>query len=140
MQNWIDSISMQNPPINELWRFLPFGFVLTVLIETPVLLLLLAKLTLKQRLWNGVWLTACTYPIVVLVLPALMAEYSRGVYLLIAETFAPIAECWVFWLAMQGKHEFKRRDWMISFTAIGVANLASFIVGEILWSNGIRIS
>jgi hypothetical protein len=44
------------------------------------------------RLFAGAWLTACTYPVVWLVLPPLFEE--RSLYLLAAETFAPVAE-WV---------------------------------------------
>ena len=136
MQSWIDSLSLQNPPTADLWRFLPFGYVLTVLVESPFLWIFLPKLSFRQRLWNGIWLTACTYPIVVLVLPSLMVGYSRGQYLLIAETFAPLAECCVFWLAMKGAHELSRRDWALSFATITAANLASFAIGEALWING----
>ncbi len=138
MQSWINSLSLANPSIDDLWRFLPFGYLLTVLIESPLLLLFLPKLSLRQKLWNGVWLTACTYPIVVLVLPAWMMLFSRGTYLLIAETFAPLTECWVFWLAKPSMQPYERRDWVVSFAAIILANLASFVVGEILWSNGVR--
>ena len=35
----------------------------------------------------GIWLTACTYPIVVLVLPLLLVDHSRAFFLLIAEVF-----------------------------------------------------
>lgn len=136
MQYWIDSLALQNPSSTYLWRFLPFGFLLTVLVESPFLWFLLPKLNFGQRLWNGIWLTACTYPIVVLVLPSLLVGCSRGFYLLIAETFAPIAECCVFWLAMNGAYEFSRRDWTISFATIIAANLASFAVGEFLWVSG----
>ena len=136
MQSWIDSLFFQNPSIDNLWRFLPFGYLLTVMVESPVLWMFLPKLTLMQRVWNCIWLTACTYPIVVLVLPALMTEFSRGTYLLVAETFAPAAECWVFWFARHGTREFERWDWMISFATITAANLASFAVGEILWTSG----
>lgn len=138
MQSWIESLSMHNPPPSDLWRFLPFGFLLTVLIESPILWLLLPKLTNLQRGWTGVWLTACTYPIVVLVLPTLMVSASRGIYLLVAESFAPIAECWIFWVAGLGTREFERRDWVQSFAAITAANVASFAFGEILWVNGFR--
>ena len=52
----------------ELWRFLPFGYLLTIAIETPILLFGLSPHHPKRRrLLAGVWLTACTYPIVVLV-------------------------------------------------------------------------
>src|SRR5713101_5899664 len=82
---------------SELWRFLPLGYLLSILIETPVLLLGLSnRHSLKRKLFAGVWLTACTYPIVVLVLPMLFVNRSRALYLVVAETFAPVAECILF--------------------------------------------
>lgn len=125
----IDPGPTQNLPITELWYFLPFGYLITILIETPILLLgLSSKLSFKSRLLCGVWLTACTYPIVVLVLPTLFYGEARWLYLLVAETFAPAAECLLFWLALRGKEI----GWIRSFVAIVVANLASFGAGEIL--------
>lgn len=137
MQYWLDSLSLQNPTMTDLWWFLPFGFILTVLIESPILWIGLPKLPFHRKLWFGVWLTACTYPVVVLVLPALMVGFSRGVYLLIAESFAPLAECCIFWLALRGTIDFARRDWIASFATIVVANLASFVIGENIWINGV---
>jgi hypothetical protein len=123
----------QNVPLSRLWLFLPIGYLTTILIETPVLLFGLSpKLSFKQRLLCGVWLTACTYPIVILVLPALLLDYSRTLYLIVAETFAPLGECVFFWLAFRGKNLFETGDWIRSFTAIVVANLASFGIGEVL--------
>src|SRR5205085_8102340 len=85
---------------SDLWRFLLIGYPFTILIETPILLLgLSSRHSLKRRLFAGVWLTACTYPIVVLVMPLMFANASRGIYLAVAETFAPVAECVLFWLA-----------------------------------------
>jgi hypothetical protein len=111
----------------SLWTFLPIGYLLTILVETPILLIGLSRShSITRKLIAGVWLTGCTYPIVTLVLPLLLAQQSRGVYLLVAEVFAPVAECLLFWLAFGD--EAKRRD----FAAIVVANLASFGVGEIL--------
>jgi len=112
----------------ELWRFFPIGYLLTIVIETPILLVgLSARHTLRRRLFAGVWLTACTYPIVILVLPLLFT--SRFIFLLVAETFAPVAECLLFWLAFGGKEGSVRwRD----FAVIVIANLASFGVGEAL--------
>src|SRR4051794_33505031 len=77
-----------------LWRFLPIGYLFTIAIETPVLLLgLSSRHDWRRRLFAGAWLTACTYPIVVLVLPVLIpADSMRWLYLVIAETFAPLAE------------------------------------------------
>jgi hypothetical protein len=129
--------AQKSAEMSRLWYFLPIGYLTTILIETPVLLAGLSpKLTLKQRLACGVWLTACTYPVVILVLPALLltddSERSRIVYLVVAETFAPLAECLLFWLAFRGENLFEAKDWIRSFAAIVVANLASFGIGEIL--------
>lgn len=117
----------------ELWIFLPIGYLLTVLIETPILLIGLSpRHPVKRKLFAGIWLTACTYPIVVLVLPLLFSPESRVSYLLVAEIFAPVAECILFWITF-GQDEFlgKRSMWR-DFTAIIVANLASFGLGELL--------
>ena len=129
----VDLVRTQNLPISELWFFLPFGYLLTILIETPVLLIgLSSKLSFKQKLLCGIWLTACTYPIVVLVLPTLLYEYPRWQYLTVAEIFAPVAECILFWLAFRSNHLLEKPDWFRSFATIVIANLASFGVGEIL--------
>ncbi len=129
----IDFVQTQNLPISQLWYFLPFGYLVTILIETPVLLLGLSpKVSFKQKLWCGVWLTACTYPIVVLALPAIFLENSRALYLIVAETFAPLAECFLFWLMFRGKEMLGTSDWIRCFIAIVIANLASFGLGEIL--------
>jgi hypothetical protein len=117
----------------ELWRFLPFGYLLSILIETPVLLLgLSARHPLRRRLFAGVWLTACTYPIVTLVLPLLFTNASRTTYLMVAETFAPVAECVLFWLAFGEAEQVGKPSMWRDFAAIVVANLASFLGGEVL--------
>jgi len=117
---------------SELWFFLPFGYLLTILIETSILLIGLSRLhSLRRRLLAGVWLTACTYPIVTLVLPLLFSPEQRFWYLLVAETFAPVAECILFWLAFLQTEETGSRAMWRDFTIIIVANLASFGVGEV---------
>ena len=118
----------------ELWRFLPLGYLLTILIETPILLIGLSsrRHPFKRKLFAGIWLTACTYPIVVLVLPLLFAPDQRALYLVIAETFAPVAECVLFWLAFGNKEAVGTRSMWRDFMAIIVANLASFGIGELL--------
>lgn len=129
--------SVDESRFDRLWYFLPIGYLLTILVETPVLLFgLTPRLTIRQRFACGAWLTACTYPVVVLVLPALLEDYSRGVYLFVAETFAPAAECLIFWLAFRGKGILVAQDWRRSFAAIIVANLASFGIGEIFNAYG----
>jgi hypothetical protein len=117
----------------ELWRFLPLGYLLTILVETPILLVGLSQRhSWKRRVWAGVWLTACTYPIVTLVLPQLFSSSSRAVYLAVAEIFAPVAECLLFWLAFGEKKYLGKLCMWRDFIAIIVANLASFGVGELL--------
>ena len=112
----------------ELWHFLPIGYLFTIAIETPILLLGLSRHhSIKRRLLTGIWLTACTYPIVVLVLPLVLETQPRTVFLLVAETFAPLAECLLFWLAF-GK-ESKWRDYGV----IVAANLASFLIGLLIF-------
>lgn len=118
----------------ELWRFLPLGYLLTIAIETPILFFALSPRHPKRyRLIAGLWLTACTYPIVTLVLPLLLVNHSRAVFLLVAETFAPVAECILFWLAFGNAAEFGKRSMWRDFGAVVVANLASFLAGEIIY-------
>jgi hypothetical protein len=122
---------------SELWRFLPVGYLLTILVETPVLVFGLSRRhPLRRKLFAGVWLTACTYPIVTLVLPLLFESYSRALYLLVAETFAPVAECGLFWLAFDEKEYLGKLCIWRDFAAIIVANLASFAIGEVMNSWG----
>ena len=121
----------------ELWRFFPLGYLLSILIETPVLLIGLSKRhPIKRRLFAGVWLTACTYPIVVLVLPLALASASRGLYLVVAETFAPVAECVLFWLAYGAREQVGKASMWRDLGAIVLANLGSFLGGEVLNAYG----
>lgn len=128
------------PDEADLWRMLPIGYLLTIALETPVLLVGLSPIhSLKRRLIAGVWLTACTYPIVILVLPQIvwqpLGEAGHWPYVAVAEIFAPVAECGFFWLAfwrgrasdvpVASRWAYLLRD----FAAIVAANLFSFIVG-----------
>ncbi|HEY2848057.1 MAG TPA: hypothetical protein VGI80_09585 [Pyrinomonadaceae bacterium] len=123
----------QSLPFADLWRFLPIGYLFTIAIETPVLLIGMSpKVTIRQRLLFGVWLTACTYPIVILVMPAIFWDTSRALYLFVAETFAPVAECALFWLASRKRTDLTTVDWIRCLVVIVLANLASFGAGEVL--------
>ena len=131
-----DIVRTQSLPLTDLWKFLPIGYLFTILTETPVLLIgLPPKVSITQRLSLGVWLTACTYPIVVLVLPVIFYGQSRALYLLVAETFAPVGECLLFWLAYRNRG-LVIGDWIRSFVVIVIANLASFGLGEVLNNYG----
>ena len=121
----------------ELWHFFPIGYLLTIAIETPVLFFgLSAHHSKLRRIGAGVWLTACTYPIVVLVLPPLFVNTSRANYLIVAETFAPVGECILFWLAYGERNEVGKASMWQDFVTIIVANLASFGIGEVLNAYG----
>ena len=122
---------------SDLWRFLLIGYPFTILIETPVLLLGLSQRhSIKRRIFAGVWLTACTYPIVVLVMPLMFGGVSRTIYLAVAETFAPVAECVLFWLAYGKAEELGKRSMWQDLATIVIANLASFLGGEVLNAYG----
>ena len=116
-------------------RMMAVGYVLTVAVETPVLLIGLSRRhPIRHRLFAGFWLTACTYPVVWLVLPPLLPE--RWVFLTAAETFAPVAECVLFWLAF-GKSEPRTTGATVrDMTAIVLANLLSFGAGELFGQTG----
>jgi hypothetical protein len=112
-------------------------YLITVGVELPVLLIGLSRRhPLRHRIFAGFWLTACTYPIVWLVLPEMInrKEYN-GLYLAVAETFAPLAECVLFWF-MFGKAEPRTQGafWR-DMIAITIANLASFGVGVLINQN-----
>ena len=116
----------------EAWAFLPHGYLFSILIETAVLLVGLSRRhSLGRRLFAGVWLTACTYPIVILVMPMFFTKEQRGLYLLIAETFAPVAECALFWAAYGSKEEAGKASMWQDLVTITIANLASFLLGEV---------
>jgi hypothetical protein len=122
---------------SALWTYLPLGYLLSIAVETPVLLVgLSSRHSYGRRLFAGVWLTACTYPIVVLVMPWLAPQYGRAVYLFVAETFAPVAECALFWAAFGTREAAGTRSMWRDFAAIAVANLASFGAGELLHARG----
>jgi hypothetical protein len=107
------------------------GYLLTIAVETAVLLALLSRRhPVRARLFAGVWLTACTYPVVWVVLPPLFAD--RLWYLLVAETFAPVAECALFWFAFVRPLPRDNRSTLRDVVAITLANLASFGLGEVI--------
>ena len=119
--------------MSELLTLLLVGYAASVALETPVLLVgLSARHSLASRLAAGCWLTACTYPVVILVLPPLFA--SRATYLVVAETFAPSAECLLFWAAFAPHDSLRSRSLWRDFAAVTLANLASFAAGE--WLHG----
>ena len=106
------------------WMFLFVGYVLTVMVECPVLLFGLSpRHSVAVKLFASFWLTACTYPIVILAMPVVV---PGPYYLLVAETFAAVAECALF-------AELFRSRWVWrDMAAIAGANVASFLAGLVL--------
>src|SRR5207248_763339 len=125
-------------PTGEYLRLMLAGYLITIAIETAVLVALLSRRhSLRVRVFAGVWLTACTYPIVWLVLPELIGPDPRWLYLLVAETFAPVAECAIFWFAFVRGLPVDRRATARDLVAITLANLCSFGIGEVLIAAGL---
>jgi hypothetical protein len=107
------------------------GYLLTIAVETTVLSVVLSpRHSIRVKLFAGIWLSACTYPVVWLVLPAIFSE--RWLYLLVAETFAPVAECLLFWLMFLRYLPNICRLVLRDLAAITLANLCSLAVGEFL--------
>lgn len=111
--------------------FLVFGYLLTVLIEVPILCVGFGrKYPVLETVVNGLLLTAVTYPVVVMVLPAIFlaaGSQNRLLYLVIAETFAPLAEV-LFFRYLTSRPLLRRPD--REAIIIVTANLASFLIGE----------
>ena len=110
------------------------GYLFTISIETPILLIGLSpRHSYGRRLFCGVWLTACTYPILWMVMPPFFdMNTQRWLYLLIGETFVPIAECAIFWAAFGIRAEWGKRSMWRDLITITLANLASFGLGEVI--------
>ena len=113
-------------------RGLIVGYLITVAIEAAVLWPGLARHHGgRTRLSATLLLTAATYPIVFWTLPAVMAGATRGAFLVVAETFAPVAEVLLFRL-LTGPRATPR-----DAVAIVAANLLSFglggLIAERLW-------
>jgi len=117
---------------SDLLLFLPVGYLLTVLVETPILIIGLSpRHSIRRKLAAGFWLTACTYPMVIIVLPLIFERSSEAMYLAVAETFAPVAECALFWAAFGERALAGTRSMWRDFAAIVLANLASFLIGMV---------
>jgi hypothetical protein len=114
-------------------RMMAVGYMLTVAIELPTLLIGLSRRhSIVHRIFAGFWLTACTYPILWLVLPEFIdPATNRPLYLTVGETFVPIAECVLFWLAFGRTQPRSRAATVRDCAAIVIANLLSFGLGEV---------
>ena len=87
---------------------------------------------MRIRLFAGIWLTACTYPIVAVVLPSVIDVVNdRLRYLIVAESIAHFGECLLFYLAFGRAEPRTRRALVQDMVAVFTANWASFTLGEV---------
>lgn len=114
--------------LDALWRWLPVGYALTVLLETPVLWVGLGRTHgTRTRLLAAAWMTGVTYPIVAVALPVLLWPHATYLtYLGVAESFAMLVEMALFRWRWQGAP----RD----LAVVALANLVSAVVGGVLTS------
>ena len=117
----------------ELCLFLVVGYVATVCIEIPVLMWgLHPRHSRSFKMKAGFVLTAFTYPIVVLVLPATIMPYvGRVACIAIAETYAPLAEM-LFFRYLVDQKLLTRPD--RNAVTILLANVLSFVIGLVFLS------
>jgi hypothetical protein len=117
----------------DFWRFMAAGYLLTVAVETAVLWVGMSRRhPARARLAAGVWLSACTYPVVWLVLPPLFDD--RRALVVVAETFAAAAEAALFWSAFVRSRPPDEWATTRDVAAVVAANVASFAVGELLFA------
>ena len=124
---------MHPPSAEELWQGIFWAYLLTITLETPVLFFGLSpRHAWQRRLFCGVWLTACTYPIVWILFPLTAWQWwGYTAYIVIAEVFAPVAECLIF-LAAYADKTTTWREIIRDCAAIVAANLLSYIGGGYL--------
>lgn len=123
-------------PTREYLGSMVLCYLITIAVESAVLIVGLSRRhSFRSKCIAGLWLTACTYPVVWLVLPRFFpGPDERWLYLLVAEAFAPIAECILFQLAFLHGLPSNRRLFARDMLAIIAANFASFGVGELIGS------
>jgi hypothetical protein len=117
-----------------------FWYLVTIAVETAILVVALSpRHPLKHRIFAGVWLTACTYPILWLVLPSFIdPQQHRALYEWVGETFVAVAECLLFWVAFGRTEPRTRRYFVQDMLAVILANVASYKFGLLLQANKIE--
>lgn len=118
------------------------GYLLTISIETPVLVLLLGKrYSLKEKLFAGVFLTGCSYPFVSVFFPMIWDPYTDyRTYVTVSEIFAPLSECIIFALLFQRRKELSARQRASDLAVVVAANLLSYLAGELMKACGFHFA
>lgn len=122
----------------EIWLFLAIGYLATVTIEIPVLILCMSpEIANRQKVELGLLLTAFSYPVVILVLPLVLSACHIGKpthQIAIIECYAALAEVALFRFCMHQKL-LSRPD--RNAAAVVLANVCSFTIGALFLSDWI---
>lgn len=111
------------------------GYGLSLLIEGCFLGLCLSRRhARRERITATVWLTSCTYPLVAVFFPLMLGSLGRATVLLMAESYAALAEALLFTWAYDRSAPLPER--LRNAAVIVAANLTSFGYGEILQRAG----
>jgi hypothetical protein len=119
------------------WRVLLLGYCLFVAIELPIFLLALsARNDRRQRIFSALWLTACSFPLVILVMPAFIdmfvpKDWHGPVNTMQIALITPIVECLLFWMLTRPLDEpnspqVSQAEWIHDLFVIVFANVLSF--------------
>jgi rhodanese-related sulfurtransferase len=100
------------------------AFLLTQLVEVPILAAWLRPRPLRERMLLAFGASAITHPILWLVLRPLLAPHSFVAYVVIGELFAVLVEA----------HYLRRLGVEDALLASVTANGASWITGRVLWA------
>ena len=122
---------------SDLWRFFPLGYLFTILIETPILLARTFTKTFNQAktdsrcVADGLHLSNRRPGHAAHIRQHLARDLSGS-----RRNFRARGRVHLFWLAYGKSEEFGKRSMWQDFATIVVANLASFMGGEILNAYG----
>lgn len=123
-----------------LTRITVTGYLLTISIETPVLLFGLAnRYSIKEKLFAGALLTGFSYPFVAVFFSMIWNPYKDyATYVTVSEIFAPLSECLLFALLFQTRKKLSARERTIDFAVVVLANLLSYLSGELMKACGLQ--
>lgn len=112
----------------EQLSWMPVYYLITVAVELSVLWFALSRRYSSRSKWvAGFWLTACTYPILWLVLPPFFDDYWT--YMAVGETLVPLIECGLFWAVFIRPLPPNRLATRRDMAAVVAANVSSFLFG-----------
>lgn len=115
----------------EQLSWMPLYYLITVAVELSVLWFALSRRhTARTKLFAGFWLTACTYPILWLVLPPFFDDYWT--YMAVGETLVPLFECGLFWVVFVRRLPPNPPATGRDMAAVIAANVTSFLFGLVL--------